>query len=193
MRQTAKVTMPSDLGLFLRQLVRNPTTISAMAPSSRGLAAAITANITPATGRVAEFGPGTGVFTRAILGRGVKPADLTLFELNPEFTASLRGQFPGVRVVNDGAQTVAEHCDGLGAIVSGLPLLSFPPDLCRAIFDGAMRALRPDGAFYQFTYGPKPPLPEAIRAALNLRVIAGPRIWLNLPPARVYTYLRAQA
>ncbi len=182
--------MPSDLGLFLRQLVRNPSTISAMAPSSRGLAEAITAHITPATGPVAEFGPGTGVFTRAILARGVAPQDLTLFELNPEFVGALRQKFPGVTVVNDGAQTVADHCAGLGAIVSGLPLLSFPPDLCRAIFVGAMAALRAGGAFYQFTYGPKPPLPEAIRADLGLRVVPGPRIWLNLPPARVYTYFK---
>lgn len=184
--------MPSDLGLFLRQLVRNPATISAMAPSSRGLAQAITAHIAPATGRVAEFGPGTGVFTRAILARGVAPADLTLFELNSEFVANLRGQFPGVTVVNDGAQTVADHCSSLGAIVSGLPLLSFPPDLCRAIFVGALAALRPDGAIYQFTYGPKPPLPEDIRASLGLSVTPGPRIWLNLPPARVYTYRPAR-
>jgi phosphatidylethanolamine/phosphatidyl-N-methylethanolamine N-methyltransferase len=183
--------MPSDLGLFLRQLVRNPGTISAMAPSSRGLADAITAHITPATGPVAEFGPGTGVFTRAILARGVAPKDLTLFELNTEFVTSLREQFPGVKVINDGAQTVADHCAGLGAIVSGLPLLSFPHDLCRAIFVGALKALRPHGAYYQFTYGPKPPLPETIRAELGLKVTSGPRIWLNLPPARVYTYTRA--
>jgi phosphatidylethanolamine/phosphatidyl-N-methylethanolamine N-methyltransferase len=183
--------MPSDLGLFLRQLVRNPATISAMAPSSRHLAKAITAQITPATGPVAEFGPGTGVFTRAILDRGVAPQDLTLFELNPEFAGSLRQKFPGVTVVNDGAQTVADHCAGLGAVVSGLPLLSFPPDLCHAIFASALAALRPDGAVYQFTYGPKPPLPEAIRESLGLIVTPGPRIWLNLPPARVYTYRRA--
>jgi phosphatidylethanolamine/phosphatidyl-N-methylethanolamine N-methyltransferase len=183
--------MPSDLGLFLRQLVRNPATISAMAPSSRGLAEAITAQITPATGPVAEFGPGTGVFTRAILARGVAAKDLTLFELNPEFAARLRAAFPEVNVVNGGAQTVADHCAGLGAVVSGLPLLSFPQDLCRAIYKAAFDALRPDGAIYQFTYGPKPPLPEPIRADLNLQVTPGPRIWLNLPPARVYTYTRA--
>jgi phosphatidylethanolamine/phosphatidyl-N-methylethanolamine N-methyltransferase len=139
---------------------------------------------------VAEFGPGTGVFTRAILGRGVPAKDLTVFELNPAFATSLKQQFPDVSVINDGAQTVADHCAGLGAIVSGLPLLSFPPDLCRAIFAGAVAALRPDGAIFQFTYGPKPPLPEPIRAALGLTVTAGPRIWLNLPPARVYTYRR---
>lgn len=182
--------MPADFALFMRQLVRNPKTISAMAPSSRRLAQAITQGIGPQTGRVAEFGPGTGVFTRALLGRGVAPDDLTLFELNPDFAASLRARFPGVHVVTGGAQTIADHCADVGAIVSGLPLLSFPRDLNRAIFDGALKAMRADAAFHQFTYGPNPPLPDDIRREMALTATPGPRIWLNLPPARVYTYRR---
>jgi phosphatidylethanolamine/phosphatidyl-N-methylethanolamine N-methyltransferase len=183
--------MPSDLALFMRQLVRNPKTISAMAPSSRGLARAITEGIGPQTGRVAEFGPGTGVFTRALLDRGVPPHDLTLFELNPDFALALRTRFAGVTVVTGGAQTIADHCADVGAIVSGLPLLSFPAALNRAIFRGALAAMRPDGVFHQFTYGPTPPLPDEIRREMNLIVTPGPRIWRNLPPARVYTYRRA--
>jgi phosphatidylethanolamine/phosphatidyl-N-methylethanolamine N-methyltransferase len=183
--------MASDLALFMRQLVRNPRTISAMAPSSRRLAAAITAGIGPETGQVAEFGPGTGVFTRAILDRGVAHGNLTVFELNPDFATSLRAKFPGIAVVNAGAQTIADHCAGVGAIVSGLPLLSFPPDLNRAIFTAALQVLRPDGAIQQFTYGPKPPLPDDIRQELGLTLTPGPRVWLNLPPARVYIYRRA--
>jgi phosphatidylethanolamine/phosphatidyl-N-methylethanolamine N-methyltransferase len=183
--------MPTDLGLFLRQLLRNPKTVSAMAPSSRWLARAMVAHLGPDTGPVAEFGPGTGIFTRAILAQGVKPANLTLFEVNPEFAAHLRTAFPGVTVVNDGAQTITAHVQDVGAVISGLPLLSFPPDLCQAIYAGAFAALRPGASVTQFTYGPKPPLPDPIRAALNLRVTSGPRIWANLPPARVYTYTAA--
>ena len=52
-------------------------------------------------------------------------------------------------------------------------------------------AIRPDGVFHQFTYGPTPPLPDDIRREMNLAVTPGPRIWRNLPPARVYTYRRA--
>jgi phosphatidylethanolamine/phosphatidyl-N-methylethanolamine N-methyltransferase len=180
--------MPSDLGLFLRQLLRNPKSISAMAPSSRWLAGAMTAHLGPQTGRVAEFGPGTGIFTGAILARGVAPENLTLFEVNPEFAAHLRNAFPGVTVINDGAQTIGAHVKDVGAVISGLPLLSFPPDLCQAIYASAFTALKPGASVTQFTYGPNPPLPEPIRAALNLHVTPGPRIWANLPPARVYTY-----
>jgi phosphatidylethanolamine/phosphatidyl-N-methylethanolamine N-methyltransferase len=183
--------MPSDFGLFLRQLSRNPKTVSAMAPSSRWLARAMTAHLGPHTGHVAEFGPGTGIFTRAILARGVPPANLTLFEVNTDFVTHLRKAFPGVTVVNDGAQTIGAHVQKVGAVISGLPLLSFPPDLCQAIYAAAFTALIPGGTVTQFTYGPKPPLPDPIRAALGLHVMAGPRIWANLPPARVYTYTTA--
>jgi phosphatidylethanolamine/phosphatidyl-N-methylethanolamine N-methyltransferase len=108
--------------------------------------------------------------------------------LNPDFAASLRAKFPGITVINAGAQTIADHCRDVGAIVSGLPLLSFPADLNRAIFAAALRVLRPGGAIHQFTYGPKPPLPEDIRQDLGIVAAPGRRIWLNLPPARVYTY-----
>jgi phosphatidylethanolamine/phosphatidyl-N-methylethanolamine N-methyltransferase len=184
--------MPSDLALFVGQILRSPKTISAMAPSSRGLARAITAEIGPDTGPVAEFGPGTGVFTRMLLERGVAPKDLTLFEVNPTFAATLRTRFPGVRVINGGAQDIGLHCASVGAVVSGLPLLSFPDTLIRAILGGAFSTLRPGAAMYQFTYGPRSPVPDAI--AKDLGVDASPasgRVWLNWPPARVYRLTRS--
>jgi phospholipid N-methyltransferase len=43
---------------------------------------------------------------------------VTLFEVNPTFASHLRTRFPGVDVVNAGAQTIAAHCpDGGAAIV----------------------------------------------------------------------------
>ena len=147
------------------------------------------AGLGPQTGPVAEFGPGTGVMTQALIDAGLPPDRVTLFEVNPTFASHLHIRFPGIRVVNAGAQTIAAHCpDGVAAIISSLPLLSFPPDLCQDIYGAAARALHPSGIIRQFTYGSGPPLPEAIRRTLALQVTAGPRIWFNLPPARVYTY-----
>jgi phosphatidylethanolamine/phosphatidyl-N-methylethanolamine N-methyltransferase len=37
----------------------------------------------------------------------------------------------------------------------------------------------------QFTYAVVPPIP---RSLVNVRVEASERIWLNLPPARVWVY-----
>lgn len=180
--------MPSDLVLFVGQLLRNPREVSAIVPSSRALAKAMARGLGPATGRVVEFGPGTGKLTRAILDQGVAPADLTLYEMNPTFCDSLRARFPGVRVINAPAQEAARELAGVGAVVSGLPLLSIPAEIQRGIIGAAFAILRPGAPYIQFTYGPHPPVTEGVSAALRLRFEQGPRIWQNLPPARVYRY-----
>jgi phosphatidylethanolamine/phosphatidyl-N-methylethanolamine N-methyltransferase len=184
--------MPSDLKLFLSQLIRRPAQISALAPSSEDLARAMAAEIPLPAGRVAEFGPGTGKLTQAILARGVAPADLTLFELNADFCTLLRGRFPGVSIVNAPAQALPDHCaPGLSAVVSGLPLLSMSEATQQAIVGAAFDRLAPGGVYIQFTYGPASSMAEPVQRALGLQARRGPKVWNNLPPARVWTYRRA--
>ena len=183
--------MPSDLVLFLRQLARNPVQTSAIVPSSAFLARAMVAGLGPNSGRVVEFGPGTGVFTRAILKAGVRPQDLALFEMNPDFAAHLRREFPGVTVHLAGAQDVAKHCPvGVDTVISGLPLLSMPTEVRRAIVGGAFNVLRQGGSMVQFTYGPKPPLDSESFQALGLIHRRKSKIWINVPPATVYSFHR---
>jgi len=183
--------MPSDLALFLKQLIRRPGQVVALSPSSAELARAMAAELGPQTGRVAELGAGTGKLTRAILDQGIAPADLTLFEMNPDFCDHLRQSFPGVTVLAQGAETIGTAMPaGLGAVVSGLPLLSMPVPVQMAILQGAFSLLRPGGSFIQFTYGPRPPLSEQIRIDLGLTARRGAKVWGNLPPARVYRYVR---
>lgn len=183
--------MPSDLALFLRQLARNPVQTSAIVPSSAFLARAMVAGLGPNSGSVVEFGPGTGVFTRAILKAGVRPQNLVLFEMNPDFASHLRSAFPGVTVHVGGAQDVAKHCqNSVDTVISGLPLLSMPTDVRRAIVGGAFNVLRKGGTMVQFTYGPKPPLDHESFDALGLTHQRKTKIWLNLPPATVYTFHR---
>jgi phosphatidylethanolamine/phosphatidyl-N-methylethanolamine N-methyltransferase len=183
--------MPSDIALFLRQLIRNPVQTSAILPSSGFLARAMVAGLGPNSGRVVEFGPGTGVFTRAILKAGVRPQDLVLFEMNPDFASHLRRQFPDVTVHVAGAQDAPKHCPaGVGTVISGLPLLSMPTDVRRAIVGGAFNVLRKGGTMVQFTYGPNPPLDDESFTALGLTHQRGAKIWLNMPPATVYAFRR---
>lgn len=186
--------MSGDLNLFLSQLFKKPGEVVALAPSSRALANAMCAPLGPHTGKVAELGPGTGKITRAILAAGVPEENVTGFELNPVFVEKLQEEFPKADMRHAPAQHVGnlpagQYC----AVVSGLPLLSMPNDVQRAIVGGAFRALRPGGAFVQFTYGPVPPVAAEIRSALGLRWERSEKIWGNLPPARVYTFYRDQA
>ena len=181
----------TDTLLFFRQLLSRPKQISAIAPSSRFLARAMAAGLKPGD-RVVEFGPGTGVLTKAILAAGVRPQDLTLFEFNEDFVSHLRAAFPGVTVHNAGAQTAAQHvAKGVDAVISGLPLLSMPLEIRESIVRAAFDVLGQDGCYMQFTYGPRPPISDEQIAALNLKVEQTAHILFNLPPARVHRFTRA--
>jgi phosphatidylethanolamine/phosphatidyl-N-methylethanolamine N-methyltransferase len=191
---TNAATACSDFGHFLRAWIANPRRVSAVAPSSSALARVMTREIQPGTGPVLELGPGTGVFTRALLARGLSESDLTLIEFGPDFARMLEGRFPRARVLAMDAAQLARHAifDGtpVTAVVSGLPLLSMPPQTVADIVSGAFSYVRPGGAFYQFTYGPRCPVPHAILDDLGLQASrVGGALW-NLPPASVYRITR---
>lgn len=181
--------MRPELKTFLKEFAKRPHRVVALAPSSRQLAEAMVAPLPLGDGPIVELGPGTGVFTEALLRAGVDRSDLHLFELNRRFVHTLRTRFRGLKVHHAPAQTMAEH--GLGnlrAVVSGLPLLSMPPRIQREIVEASFRALRPGAPFIQFTYGPRPPIGEDLRLDLNLSWSMSRMVWNNLPPARVYAF-----
>lgn len=183
--------MTGEARLFFRQLISNPREISAISPSSPWLARAMTEGLGPHSGPVAEFGPGTGRLTEAILARGVVPHDLTLFEMNGDFARHLHNRFPGVHLHHGPAQDAAKVMKALAsAVISGLPLLAMPLVLRESIVAAAFAVLAPGGAMVQFTYGPTPPLPPESLARLGLRVSTGAKVWRNLPPARIFRFHR---
>jgi hypothetical protein len=55
---------------------------------------------------------------------------------------------------------------------------------------GAFSYLRPGGAFYQFTYGPRCPVPRPILDRLGLQSAYIGGTVRNLPPAAVYRISR---
>ncbi len=186
--------MLADIAFFLKQAVLQPKQTSSLVPSSRALANAMAAPLSAATGPVVEFGPGTGTITRAILERGIDPSNLTLFEMNPAFASELHGRFPGVTIHVAGAQTAPALIPGkVGAVISGLPLLSMPRTLRREIVAAAFEIMRPDGMMLQFTYGQNVPLSAEGLARLGLRAEKLTKIWGNFPPAQVYCLRRAES
>lgn len=179
---------------FFRALVTDPRRVSAVAPSSRTLANAMTAEITPVCCPVIELGPGTGVFTRALLARGVPEDKLALVEYGPDFARLLQSRFPNVHVLQmDAARLkVVELFGGerVGAVVSGLPLLSMPARQIFAILKGAFWHLRPGAHFYQFTYGLRCPVRRPLLDRLGLTAIRIGGALANMPPAAVYRITR---
>lgn len=175
---------------FLRAWIADPLVVGAVAPSGRALAELITSEVTEAAGPIIELGPGTGVFTQALLDRGVREEDLTLVEFGSDFARRLSARFPEARVLCMDAGRLGQHSlyEGapVGAVISGLPLLSMRPRKVMAILDGTFSYMQPRGALYQFTYGPRCPVPRPILERLGLKATLLGRAIRNIPPAAVY-------
>lgn len=183
---------PSEALIGLGRFVANPRRFGGFV-SRPALAAAITAEIDPAAGPVLELGPGTGVFTRALLARGVAEADLVLIELDPRLATRLRAAFPQALVLCRKAGSVTpDLLEGRrpAAVVSGLPLLNLPGEEVEHIMAAAFAVCTPDAALYQFTYAPRCPVRDHVMARLGLAARRTARVWRNVPPAFVYRITR---
>ncbi|MHC2336122.1 class I SAM-dependent methyltransferase [Bradyrhizobium sp. USDA 4454] len=182
-----------DFFQFFRSYVSNPGQVSAIAPSGQSLARLMTQEIVPGAGPVIELGPGTGVFTKALLARGVPEQDLLLVEYGSDFMRLLQQRFPRARVLWMDARQLSQYEPFMApaaATVSGLPLLTMSPRKVIAILTGAFRHMREDGTFYQFTYGPRCPVPRPILDRLGLKASLVGRTALNVPPASAYRIRR---
>ncbi len=183
--------MYTESQMFLRQWLRNPLRIGAVAPSSRDLAAAMARLVPmPLQGPVVELGGGTGPVTAALLAVGIAPELLYVVERDPMLHRHLAARFPGVNVVRGDAAHLSSLLAPLGvhdvaAVVSGLPLLSIKRSVQRAIVDGSFALLAPGAPFIQFTYGLFSPVPRRAFGVIGRpeSVVLG-----NLPPARVWVY-----
>lgn len=179
---------------FFRSWVTNPARVAAIAPSGEALARIMTMEVGPADGPILELGPGTGVFTRALLERGIAEKDVTLIEFGSEFASVLQMRFRAARILwMDASQIRGRGVlkgEEFGATISGLPLLTMPPRKVFMILLGAFGAMRTDAAFYQFTHGLSCPVPRQLldRLGLKARRIGG--TVRNVPPASVYKITR---
>ncbi|MGW5657507.1 class I SAM-dependent methyltransferase [Streptomyces humi] len=177
------------------EFLRRPLMTGAVAASSRRLAYAMTEGIGLEQARnVAELGPGTGVFTDAILARLAPDARLVAIELNPVLAARLSAtrRDPRLTVVQgtaaDLAAVVGEPVD---AVVSGLPWTVMPQDRRGHILEAVTEVLAPGGRFTTFAYLHAAWTPPARDFAVELacrfdRLERSKAVWANLPPAFVH-------
>lgn len=192
----AKETRPSRL-FFLKQYLRKPFGIGAVAPSSHKLARLMVENIDlQPSDVVVELGPGTGVFTRELIAQGVAPANLILVETNLQFVMFLKKEFPGVRVVAGDARELPRILKSLGLghvekIVSGIPMRTIKPVDRKLIAKAIAASLKSGGVLVQFSYFTAPPFPKSVVAEAGL---VGHRVGVamgNMPPAFVWRYGKA--
>jgi phosphatidylethanolamine/phosphatidyl-N-methylethanolamine N-methyltransferase len=183
----------TDTALFLQEWIANPQGMGAVAPSSRNLADAMAQWLpTDPDSYVLELGPGTGVVTEALLRQGLRQERLVAIEQNSNMTRVLREKFPRAQIITGDAWKLDDllrrrhqPIEKVGAVISSLPLLNFPPAEAEKLADKIRGVLEPRGRWVQFTYRIHRLRP---RGASSFRLRATKIVWLNLPPARVSVF-----
>lgn len=176
---------------FLRSWIEKPLRMGAVMPSGKMLARTMAQYVDEnSTGPVVELGPGTGAITAALLAHGIDQKRLVLVEFNPAFCALLRERYPQATVVQGDAYTLRDTLwnvlkEPASAVVSGLPLVTKPMLTRLKLIRDAFVAMAPGAPFVQFTYSVAPPIPKTLP---GVSTEASERIWMNLPPARVWVY-----
>lgn len=178
---------------FFRGWIDKPKAVGAIIPTSSVTARRMASVIDLKSGLpVLEIGPGTGVITKAILAKGVKPQNLYAVEYSHDFVEHLQRLYQGVNVIEgDGFDldtTLGQHA-GLtfDCVVSGVPLLNFSVERRVAYLENLLKRIPHGRPVVQITYGPKSPIPPGQG---DYSVERFDFILRNIPPARLWLYRR---
>lgn len=179
--------------MFLKEAIRRPRQMGAIAPSSHALGSIMVDAVGLRPEHViAEIGAGTGAITQVIRER-VPDAPLVAFEPGEDLAKMLREQFPNVRVTTKLAHEMPEVLAEWGhskvdRVVSGLPWTIWPQAEQDQILSAVAKSMTDDGKLVTFTYVHSQLLPGAgsLKALLarHFEKVTRTRIaWGNVPPA----------
>lgn len=173
--------------LFARQFLANPRRMGAVAPASPALVRCLLDGVDwQRVDLAVEYGPGTGVVTRAMLARMRPGARLIAFEINPDFACYLSSSIADSRlqVLAVSAAEAAAHVPGpCDVAISSLPLGVMPQHIRGQVLAATAQVLSPGAALIGYQYSPAR-LAEVRRVFPDLSLRLEPR---NLPPALVFT------
>ena len=156
----------------------NRSTVGAIAPSSKGLAKAITKPARSCAGarRWLEVGPGTGVFTRELVDAMGEGDHFDVVELNAAFCKTLRADVLPQNdhvVLHEGSIEDASISGNYHAIVCGLPYNAFPTNVSRSILRRLVQLLRPGGTLSFFEYAAI----RHMRSAVSSKSVKRAMLW----------------
>jgi phosphatidylethanolamine/phosphatidyl-N-methylethanolamine N-methyltransferase len=181
---------------FFKGWIDKPKSVGSIVPTSSIAARRMASVVDARSGLpVLEVGPGTGVVTRAILARGVKPENLYLVEHSADFADHLRQLFPGVTVIQgDGFDLDRALGERRGmifdSVVSGVPLLNFPVAQRIRYVESLLDRIPGGRPVMQLTYGPLSPVPPGRG---SYRVEHYDFVLRNIPPTQLWVYRRPLA
>lgn len=175
--------------LFLKETLRNFSTIGAVIPTSAYTARKMAQLVSNSSqGYVVELGAGTGVITAALLKHLTDPKRLIVIEKSLEMANYLQKRFPEVHVIHGDAlhlqALLSDYGDQISTIISALPFTLMSKSLVEQIGQQIENVLTKDGRLIQITYkrkqDPKFPAP--------LKLQYSKYVWFNVPPARIAVF-----
>ncbi|WP_454288477.1 phospholipid N-methyltransferase PmtA [Rhizobium arsenicireducens] len=178
---------------FFKGMMQGPKSVGAIVPTSSVTARKMASVINPQSGLpVLELGPGTGVITKAILARGVKPENLVSIEYSEDFYDHLTQDFPGVNFIHGDAfdlpNVLGSFADKtFDSVISAVPLLSFPMPARVKLLEDLLDRLPPGRPVVQITYGPVSPI---LAHPDRYQIQHFDFIVRNIPPAQLWIYRR---
>ncbi len=179
---------------FFKGWIDKPKAVGSIIPTSSITARRMASVIDSGSGLpVLELGPGTGVITKAILARGVKPRDLYTVEYSEDFVRHLEKQFDGINVIHGDAfdlDTTLGDKRGVtfDSVISGVPLLNFPVAQRVRYIEDLLDRIPAGRPIVQLTYGPLSPVPAGKG---NYTVEHFDFVLRNIPPTQLWIYRRA--
>ncbi len=178
---------------FFKGWIDKPKAVGSIVPTSSVTARRMASVVDPGSGLpVLEVGPGTGVITRAILARGIKPENLYAVEYSEDFVRHLEDHYPGINVIQGDAfdlnKTLGDK-RGLrfDSVISGVPLLNFPVAQRIAYLEDLLNRIPVGRPVVQLTYGPLSPIPAGRG---NYTVKHFDFVIRNIPPTQLWIYRR---
>jgi len=178
---------------FFRGWMDKPKAVGSIVPTSSVTSKRMASVIDIGSGLpVLEIGPGTGVITKAILARGVRPENLYTVEYSANFVRHLRRLYPAVNVIEGDAfnlaDTLGDRRDTIfDCAISAVPLLNFPVWRRIAYLEGLLEHIPAGRPVVQLTYGPLSPVPAGKG---DYTVKHFDFIMRNIPPAHLWIYRR---
>jgi len=182
---------------FLRGFLRNPAQVGSVIPSSRRLEQRLVRETRMTEARtVVELGPGTGGTTAAFLKAMPATARLLAIELDNNFYQHLSESIDDPRLILElgSAERLADYLAAHrmaapDAIVSGIPFSTMPPEVSDRVAASVAQVLRPGGCFVAYQV-------RAHVAGFVSPYLGPPeKRWevVNVPPVRVFTWVKPQA
>lgn len=183
-----------DRMAFLRGFIAHPEQVGSVVPSSRFLERRLVRAADLAQARtIVELGPGTGGTTRALLAAMRHDARLLAIELSPEFHARLRVNLLDPRLILQlgSAERLLEllqlwRLPAPDVVLSGIPFSTLPAAVAERVAAAVAQCLAPGGRFVAYQV-------RAQVAKFLTPYLGPPQVaweWLNVPPLRVYRWVK---